>query len=96
MRGRNTLLIVFAVVLGAAFSAWQPAPAVRENSPQQSVGTAEMREDGTVVLTLPMEARAGLGSRLIEYRKDDPLYLELLKRTGGLTPGEAKPVPAWR
>ncbi len=61
-----------------------------------SIGTATMKEDGTIVLQLRAEAPDGThGSSLFTYGPDDKDYASVLKHLGGLKPGESKPVPPW-
>ncbi|QIF03432.1 hypothetical protein G5S37_18500 [Roseimicrobium sp. ORNL1] len=67
-----------------------------------SIGTATMREDGTIEMQLRAEAESdrGKGSgikgdALIKYAPGDPHYDEVLKHLGGLKKGETKPVPPW-
>ena len=60
------------------------------------VGTATMREDGTIVLDLRAESPQGdIGPALFEYAPSDPDYQSVLAHLGGLKPGESKLVPPW-
>ncbi len=62
----------------------------------KSIGSATMKEDGTIVLQLRAEGPGGMiGDALITYKPDDPKYKETLEHLGGLKPGEEKPVPPW-
>lgn len=61
-----------------------------------SIGTATMKDDGTIVLMLRATGPGGmLGDSRMEYPKGHPNYDEVLKHLGGLKPGEQKPVPPW-
>lgn len=61
-----------------------------------SIGSATMKEDGTIVLMLRAEGPGGMiGDALVTYTPDDPKYQETLDHLGGLKPGEEKPVPPW-
>jgi hypothetical protein len=65
-------------------------------SEAESIGSATMKEDGTIVLMLRAEGPGGMtGDALITYKPDDPKYQETLEHLGGLKPGEEKPVPPW-
>jgi hypothetical protein len=58
--------------------------------PQKTViGTAKMREDGTIVLDLrhPWMHR--------EIPPSHPEHAGIVAHVGGLTPGQEKPVPPW-
>jgi hypothetical protein len=71
----------------------QKAPNMPSNA---SIGTATMKDDGTIVLMLRATGPGGmLGDSRIEYPKGHPNYDEVLKHLGGLKPGEQKPVPPW-
>jgi hypothetical protein len=62
----------------------------------ESIGSAKMKDDGTLVLMLRAEGAGGLvGDALITYKPDDPKYKKTLEHLGGLKPGEEKPVPPW-
>jgi hypothetical protein len=52
-----------------------------------------MLEDGTLVLNLCAEGLHGeIGDAQLTYAPFDPEYGEILRRLGGLVPGESKPV----
>jgi hypothetical protein len=73
----------------------KPAEAEPEKA-AESIGSARMKEDGTLVLMLRAEGSGGIkGDALIAYKPDDPKYKETLDHLGGLKPGEEKPVPPW-
>ena len=60
------------------------------------VGTATMRDDGTIVLDLRAESAQGdIGMAQFEYPLSDPEYPAILDHLGGLKPGESKLVPPW-
>ena len=62
----------------------------------QSIGTATMEDDGTIVLQLRAEGPNGLiGDALFRYPKTHADYEMVLAHVGGLKPGESKPVPPW-
>lgn len=63
----------------------------------KSIGTATMKDDGTIIMMLRAEDPSGgaMGDAMFIYKPDDPKYQEILKHLGGLKPGETKPVPPW-
>src|SRR3954463_14338441 len=66
---------------------------VAEMEQTQSIGTATMREDRTIVLDLIASGPAGLrGDGRLTYPPSDPNYEAILRHLGGLRPGEVKPV----
>lgn len=67
-----------------------------ESAEADSIGSATMKDDGTILLQLRAEGPGGmLGDALVVYKPDDPKYQEILDHLGGLKPGEEKPVPPW-
>ena len=69
---------------------------VAEMEQTQSIGTATMREDRTIVLDLIASGPAGLrGDGRLTYSPSDPDYEDILRHLGGLRPGEVKQVQPW-
>ena len=69
--------------------------AAREPLPA-SIGSATMKEDGTIVLQLRAEGPGGVrGDALITYKRGDKRHGKVLEHLGGLEPGQTKPVPPW-
>lgn len=65
-----------------------PAPA-----PAPSIGSAHMREDGTVELKLRAEAPGEiLGEAMFVIKPDDARYAGIVDHLGGLAPGGYAPV----
>jgi len=60
---------------------------------KEHIGTATMRDDGTLVLNLRVEMGGGLGGGQKRYRRGDPHYDEVIEHIGGIEPGETKLVP---
>jgi hypothetical protein len=61
----------------------------------QSIGTATMSHDGTIILDLRAEGPGGIiGEARLVYPPKDAPYAEILKRLG-LRPGETKRVSPW-
>ncbi len=71
----------------------EKAPATPEKAPE-SIGSATMKQDGTIVLTLRASGPGGaVGDAQVVYPKTHAEYGNILKHLGGLKPGETKPVP---
>ena len=69
-------------------------PKADEASP--SIGVAQMRADGTIVLYLRATAPGGIvGHGLLEYPPGHPQYHDIQRHLGGIKPGEMKNVPPW-
>lgn len=66
------------------------------NQAPQSIGTAKMLPDGTIVMNLRAEGPGGMvGEGQMKYPKNHPNYTEVLAHLGGMAPGEEKSVPPW-
>jgi len=67
------------------------------DAPTQTIGSATMRNDGTIVLQLRAEGEGHLtGDSLHEYFPGDPNYEYVLRHIGPISPGESvfvKPFP---
>lgn len=62
----------------------------------ETIGTARMEADGTLVLNLRAEGAGGvIGDAQFVYPPNHPQYQDILKHLGGLKPGQEKPVPPW-
>ena len=62
----------------------------------ESIGTATMRGDGAIILSLRAEGPGGIvGDGQVTYPRSHPKYQEVLAHLGGLKPGQSKPVPPW-
>ena len=59
------------------------------------LGIAEMRPDGTMVLTMYVDGEGRDAFQVIEYKPTDKNYDLVRKHVGGLMPGEQKPVHPW-
>lgn len=68
------------------------APAKQEQAPG-SVGSATMKDDGTIVMLLRATGGGAVGDARLTYPKTHPEYARILEHLGGLKPGETKPVP---
>ena len=61
----------------------------------QSIGTATMQQDRTIVLDLIASGPDLRGDGRLTYSPGDPNYEAILRHLGGLRPGEVKPVQPW-
>ncbi|MEW5851023.1 MAG: hypothetical protein AB2A00_19710 [Myxococcota bacterium] len=62
----------------------------------ESIGTATMEPDGTLVLLLRAQGPGPvLGDGRLVYKPDHPSYRDVLKHLSPIKPGESKPVPPW-
>lgn len=62
----------------------------------ESIGTASMEADGTILLYLRAEGPGGIvGDAQLRYPPSHTDYAAVLSHLGGLQPGEVKPVPPW-
>lgn len=67
-----------------------------ETEAKQSIGSAWIEEDGTIVLQLRAEGPKGLiGDALLRYPPCHPQYDNIMRHLGGLKKGEVKHVPPW-
>jgi hypothetical protein len=65
---------------------------VAEMEQTQSIGTATMQQDRTIVLDLIASGPDLLGDARLTYAPSDPNYEAILRHLGGLRPGEMKQV----
>ena len=63
---------------------------------ENSIGSARMEQDGTIVLRLRAESSdEAIGDALLRFPPGHPKYEQLLKHLGGLEKGQNKSVPPW-
>jgi len=86
-------LIVAAVVLSFSIAAFGAEP----KSEPATIGTAEMKADGTIVLRLRAELPGGSGSGEGElvYPPTHPEYKKILEHVSPIAPGQTVPVRPW-
>jgi hypothetical protein len=60
-----------------------------------SIGTAEMSNDGTITLPLRSLWPDPIAEGELTYAPDDPQYEDIKQHLGGITPGQPKPVKPW-
>ena len=75
-----------------------PTPANADRPPArpapENVGSAFMKPDGTLELSLRTETPDGtIGEALLVVAKDDPRYAGMVKHLGGIRPGEGRTIP---
>jgi hypothetical protein len=58
-----------------------------------SVGVAQMSDDGTITLRLRPVWHQPVVKGLLVYAPGDPQYADIKRHLGGIAPGESKPVP---
>ena len=89
----NILFIFIAISISGC--AWENSKGLTMNS--ESIGTAHMNADGTIVLSLRAESPNGkdVGETQFEYKATDPYYSKILEHIGGIQKGETKLVPPW-
>lgn len=64
---------------------------------QDSIGSARMEKDGTIILQLRAESHGGpVGDALLRYPPNHPEYNNVLQHLGGLEKGQEKLVPPWK
>ena len=64
---------------------------------KDSIGSARMEMDGTIILQLRAESPGGpKGDALFRYPPGHPEYKNVLQHLGGLEKGQEKPVPPWK
>jgi hypothetical protein len=68
---------------------------VVEMEQTQSIGTATMQQDRTIVLDLVASGPGLRGDGRLTYSPSDPNYEAILRHLGGLRPGEVKQVQPW-
>jgi hypothetical protein len=68
---------------------------VAEMEQTQSIGTATMLPDRTIVLDLIARGPDLLGDVRLTYSPGDPNYAAILRHVGALRPGEVKQVQPW-
>ncbi|MBI5501020.1 MAG: hypothetical protein HY907_12315 [Deltaproteobacteria bacterium] len=80
----------------AVATATPPATGCVEPTDANSIGSATMEADGTIVLMLRAEGEGGMvGDAMFSYPPDHADYQMVLDHLCGLEPGQSKPVPPW-
>lgn len=71
-----------------------PPQAASEEPLPEEIGSAYMREDGTLEMSLRAVAADGtIGEAMLVVAPGDARYPSMVKHLGGIKPGEGKPVP---
>ncbi len=63
---------------------------------EQTIGAAEMKEDGTITMQLRALGAGMIGDSTIEYTPSQKEYDEVLLHLGPLKPGQSKWVTPWK
>ena len=97
---KRLILPLLPLVLGCSFFQLQPsnsstAESNLQTSTKDSIGSATMKNDGTIVLQLRAEGPDAIGDALLLYPPNHPEYNSILKHIGPIKPGENKPIPPW-
>jgi hypothetical protein len=96
-----SLVIANGVVHGpACCGVTAPTPARHDAASvrvaEESIGTATMEPDGTIVLHLFARGPGGMhGQGVLRYPVSDPKYADILEHVRPLKPGETGPVRPW-
>jgi hypothetical protein len=72
-----------------------PAPAPADKTSKESIGSATMEQDGTLVLNLRAEGPGAIGDGRLVYRPGDKNYQEILAHVGPIEKGQTVPVRPW-
>jgi hypothetical protein len=72
------------------------AQAVEEQTANEAIGVATMKDDGTIVLRLRAKTpQGGLGEGTFVYPPTHPQYQNILSHIGPIRKGETVPVKPW-
>jgi hypothetical protein len=95
MSSRSVAAIVL-VAAGLSVAAAQDKPS--DSIPCaaiDSIGTADMANDGTITLHLRSLWPDPIAEGELVYAPDDPQYADIKQHLGGIAPGDVKPVKPW-
>ena len=73
----------------------RPARHAAEEPLPEYIGVAEMKKDGTIILSLRAVSGPMMGDGMLVYPPSHPDYAEILEHLGGMKPGQTKPVRPW-
>src|SRR5579864_9225894 len=93
-RSLALMVLVVAGFAGAAVAQDKPSNEI-PCSAIDSIGTAEMANDGTITLHLRSLWPDPIAEGEIVYAPDDPQYEEVKAYIGDIHPGDKKPVKPW-
>ena len=88
------VIVIFAAGLSVAAAQDRPSNAI-PCSAIDSIGTAEMANDGTITLHLQSLWPDPIAEGELVYAPDDPQYDEIKQHIGDIHPGDKKPVKPW-
>ena len=69
--------------------------AAESDKQMNSIGFAQILENGTITLTLVARAKGIIGDAQFIYDPEHKDYQMVLEHIGGIKPGEIKNVPPW-
>ena len=92
--GRLAVAFLAASFAGAAIAQDKPNNEITCEA-IDSIGTAEMANDGTITLHLRSLWPDPIAESELIYAPDDPQYEDIKRHLGGITPGRPKPVKPW-
>jgi hypothetical protein len=87
-----TVVVAVLVLAGAAAAQERPSHSI-PCSAIDSIGTAEMANDGTITLHLQSLWPDPVAEGDLIYAPDDPQYAEIKAHIGDIHPGDKKPMP---
>ena len=61
----------------------------------EPIGTARMKDDGTIVLRLRARSDGSTGEAVLVYKPDNPQYQSIKAHIGSIKPNEEKLVHSW-
>ncbi len=93
-RSLAVVVVVAASFAGAAAAQDRPSDAI-PCAAIDSIGTAEMTNDGTITLHLRSLWPDPIAEGELVYAPDDPQYEDIKAHLGGIAPGDVKPVKPW-
>lgn len=88
-------ILVLVIVIQEHRTTMQP-PEQAGTDNQESIGTAQIQPDGTIILRLRAVTGGTVGDGTLVYGPDSPDYQSILAHIGSIKPGETKPVRPWQ
>ena len=96
MKKHTAALLLVVVITATCCSSREESSKL--NPEQETIGTALLEPDGTIILTLASEDpdnSVAIAHAQIRYKRNDPQYADILKHVGPLKVGVAKNVRPW-
>jgi len=92
---RLALALLIAAGFAGAAAAQDKSNSAIPCAAIDSIGTAQMSNDGTITLHLQSLWPDPVAEGELTYAPDDPQYEEIKQHLGGIAPGDTKPVKPW-